>query len=456
MKNIILELVKTLEDVGWQLYLGIVFLLACSAFFSASETAFSTVNTIRLKNYADAGNKKAAMALKITQMYEKTISSILIGNNLVNIAISSIATVVFVSLLAHNASLVSTLVTTVVVLIFGEILPKTYAKQNSEKVALSVSGLLYGIIVCMTPISILFTHLQNLFIKLFKTDSTGPSVTEEELKYIIETIQNEGVLEQEEKALVQSALDFDEIPVEKIAVPRVDMSCIDIEDDIDSILNEVIPDHYSRIPVYEHSVDKIIGVLYTRDLLEAMVQRGKENIDIRQLTHESVFVHRSMKVSAVLSLLKKQKQHLAIVTDDYGGTYGLVTMEDILEELVGDIYDESDELPDEIRKQADDSFVVPGEADLDDLFERIEYKPAGFGSDYHTINGWILEVLEHIPQTGETFVFERLKITVLQMDEQRIQTLRLEILPEEQDEETREKEDGDGKGKTEFVSEPQE
>lgn len=278
-------------------------------------------------------------------MYEKTLSSILIGNNLVNIAISSIAAVLFTSWMGNAGTWVSTVVVTIVVLIFGEILPKTFAKEHSEKVALGVCGVLLAFITVLTPVSFLFLKMQHGFINLFKGEKKQPSVTEEELKYIIETIENEGVLGKEESSLVQSALEFDETPAEKIAVPRVDMVCVDVDESIDEILEKIVPEHYSRIPVYEHSVDKIIGVLYLRDMFDEMVQHGKQGLDVRRLMHQCVFVHRSMKIPAVLNMLQKQNQHMAIVTDDYGGTYGLVTMEDILEELVGEIYDESDEIP---------------------------------------------------------------------------------------------------------------
>ena len=423
----------TLEDIGWQVYLGLVALLAGSAFFSASETAFATVNTIRLKNYADAGDKKAAMALKIAEMYEKTLSSILIGNNLVNIAISSIAAVLFTSWMANAGTWVSTVVVTIVVLIFGEILPKTFAKEHSEKVALGVCGVLLAFITVLTPVSFLFLKMQHGFINLFKGEKKQPSVTEEELKYIIETIENEGVLGKEESSLVQSALEFDETPAEKIAVPRVDMVCVDVDESIDEILEKIVPEHYSRIPVYEHSVDKIIGVLYLRDMFDEMVQHGKQGLDVRRLMHQCVFVHRSMKIPAVLNMLQKQNQHMAIVTDDYGGTYGLVTMEDILEELVGEIYDESDEIPEGITRVNDNCFETAGEVDLDDLFEEIGYTPPNFDSDYHSVSGWVLEKLEHIPEPMESFVCGRLKVTVLQVEEQRIGRIRLEILPEQPD-----------------------
>jgi len=422
-----------LGDIGWQVYAGLVVLLVGSAFFSASETAFATVNTIRLKNHADAGNRKAKMALRIAEMYEKTLSSILIGNNLVNIAISSIATVLFTTWLGAAGTWVSTVVVTIIVLIFGEILPKTFAKEHSEKVALSLCGVLLGIITLLTPISFVFIKMQHAFINLFKGEKKQPSVTEEELKYIIETIESEGVLGKEESSLVQSALKFDETPAEKIAIPRVDMVCVDVEDTIDEILGKIVPEHYSRIPVYERSVDKIIGVLYLRDLFDEMVQHGKESLDVRRLMHQCVFVHRSMKIPAVLNMLQKQNQHLAIVTDDYGGTYGLVTMEDILEELVGEIYDESDEIPEGILRRDEDSFETAGEVDLDDLFEEIGYRPPDFDCDYHTVSGWVLEEMEHIPAPMESFVRDRLRVTVLQVDEQRISRVRLELLPEPKD-----------------------
>ena len=275
--------------------------------------------------------------------------------------------------------------------------------------------------------------MQHAFINLFKGEKKQPSVTEEELKYIIETIESEGVLGKEESSLVQSALKFDETPAEKIAVPRVDMVCVDVEDDIDEILGRIVPEHYSRIPVYERSVDKIVGVLYLRDLFDEIVQHGKESLDVRRLMHQCVFVHRSMKIPAVLNMLQKQNQHLAIVTDDYGGTYGLVTMEDILEELVGEIYDESDEIPEGILRIGESSFETAGEVDLDDLFEEIGYRPPDFDCDYHTVSGWVLEEMEHIPAPMESFIRDRLKVTVLQVDEQRISRVRLELLSEPAD-----------------------
>ncbi len=427
-----------MDGTGWQVYVGLILLLACSAFFSASETAFSTVNTIRLKNRADAGDKRAALALKISQMYEKTLSTILIGNNLVNIAISSIATVLFINLLGNAGSWVSTAVTTVAVLIFGEILPKTYAKEKSEKIALGVSRVLLAIETVLTPVSFLFLKLQHAFIRLLKDDDNKPSVTEEELKYIIETIENEGVLEKEEGTLVRSALEFDETPAEKIAVPRVDMFCVDVDDPADEILQKIVPEHYSRVPVYERTVDNIIGILYLRDLFDEIVQNGKENLDLRRLMHPCMYVHRSMKIPAVLNMLQKKNQHMAIVTDDYGGTYGIVTMEDILEELVGEIYDESDEIPEGMLKVKEGCFEASGEMDLEDLFGEIGYRPPDFDCDYHTVSGWVLDELEHIPKPQECFVRGRLKVTVLQVEDKWISRVGLQILPDNGEKEDQE------------------
>lgn len=212
------------------------------------------------------------------------------------------------------------------------------------------------------------------------------------------------------------------------------MVCVDVDDSIDEILEKIVPEHYSRIPVYEHSVDKIIGILYLRDMFDEMVQHGKQALDVRRLMHQCVFVHRSMKIPAVLNMLQKHNQHMAIVTDDYGGTYGLVTMEDILEELVGEIYDESDEIPEGITRVGDNCFETAGETDLDDLFEEVGYTPPDFDCDYHSVSGWVLEELEHIPEPMESFIRGRLKVTVLQVEEQRIGRIRVELLPEEQEE----------------------
>lgn len=410
-------------------YLVLLVLLGLSAYFSASETAFSTVNKIRLKNYADNGSKKAKVALDIAENYDKTISTILVGNNVVNIASSSIATMLATAMLgATSGPVIATAVTTVLVLIFGEILPKSYGKQNSETFALATAKIMRWVTILLSPVSALFLMLQKAMARFYAKGDKSPSVTEEELKYIIETIEEEGVMEENEVELVQSALDFNDVTVQEILTHRVDVTAIDINDDTEDIVNLVMQESYTRIPVYEGSIDHIIGILQSRDLLEALVRRFE--IDIRQMITEPIFVHKTKTAASMLAEFKRRKAHIAIVTDDYGGTMGIVTMEDLLEEIVGEIWDEDEEIEQEFLKLSDGSYEVSGDMDIEDLFEKFDYYNRNFNSEYSTVGGWALETLEHLPEVGETFAFDGFTIEVLEMDEQRITKLRVWFDPE--------------------------
>lgn len=402
----------------------IAVLIALSAFFSGTETAFASLNRIRMKHEAENGDVRAKRAIDISDNFDAAITTILIGNNIVNIASTAIATVLFTKLLPSSGAAVSTVVMTVLVLIFGEVLPKSFAKENSEGLALKVSGILSVLMTIFKPAVWFFKTLKKLASKMSKATEEQPSVTEEELKYIIETIETEGVLEEQERDLVQSALDFDDISVKEILVPRVDMFAVDVKEDIDTILSQVMEEHYSRVPVYEKSIDNIIGILSIRDLMEAKV-KGEE-INIREMLNQAIFIHRSMKVSAALNVLKKNKQHMAVVTDDYGGTKGLVTMEDILEELVGDIWDESDEVVSEIRQITENSYEVSGDMNVYELFEEIDFEPKDFSNNYTTVGGWVLDVIEHIPELNESFEFEGIRVTVWEIEDQRIKKLLIE------------------------------
>ncbi len=404
----------------------IVVLIAMSSFFSASETAYSSLNRIRLKHEAENGDARAKRAIDISDNFDAALTTILIGNNIVNIASTAIATVLFTRWFPASGAAVSTVVMTITVLIFGEVMPKSFAKENSEKFALSVSGILCTLMTIFKPAVWFFRMLKKFASKMGKTVDEQPSVTEEELKYIIETIETEGVLEEQERDLVQSALDFDDISVKEILVPRVDMFAVDIKEDIDVILKQVMEEHYSRVPVYEKSIDNIIGILSIRDLMEARL-KGEE-INIKEMLNQAVFIHRSMKVSAALNVLKKNKQHMAVVTDDYGGTKGIVTMEDILEELVGDIWDESDEVIDEFRQITENSFEVSGDMNVYEMFEEIDFEPKEFSNNYTTVGGWVLDVIEHIPELNESFEFENIRVTVWEVEDQRIKKLLVEKL----------------------------
>lgn len=408
-------------------------LLVFSAFFSASETAFSSLNKIRLRNYAESGDKKARRALAVSENFDKLLSTILVGNNVVNMASASIATVVATSLIGASGAAWATAVITVLVLIFGEILPKTLAKENSERIAMSFGGVLNFLIKLLTPIVFIFLKIKEFSLQLIKGDNSQPSVTEEELKYIVESIEQEGVLEEQESDLVQSALDFDEITVQEILTPRVDLVSINVEAPLETALSVVLDAHFSRLPVYRGTVDNIIGVLQVRDLLKAVVRHSDEQVS--HLVSDCVYVHKTMRISTLLAEFKAKKLHLAVVNDDYGGTMGIVTMEDILEQLVGDIWDESDEVETEFFELDNDTWQVSGDMNILELFEELEIPDRDFDSDYNTVGGWAMEMLGHVPEAGEKYCYKNLVVTVQEIEEQRILLLLVERIPTLTDEE---------------------
>lgn len=419
-----------MDSTGWLPYLFLIVLIMLSAFFSASETAFSMMNKIRLKNMAEDGDESAGSALKVAENYEKFISTVLIGNNVVNIASASLATLIFSKLLGGDrGAAVSTVVMTITVLIFGEVLPKSYAKNNSDEIVIKFSGIFRVLMKVLSPLATILVWLTNLTANKNGKGDDKPSVTEEELKYIVESIEEEGVLEEKESDLVQSALEFDEIEVQEIITPRVDMITIDVEDEWEEIVTLAKTATVSRIPVYEKTIDKIIGVVHVRDILVNQVENGRH--DIRSMIGRCLFVHKTMNISKLLENLRREKLQVAIVTDDYGGTVGLVTMEDVLEELVGEIWDEYDDVEEELVKISDDVYEVNGDCNVFDMMDELECNFKDFDSDYNTVSGWTLEELEHIPEIGEHFTFHNLRVTVLNMEEQRITRLQVEKLPED-------------------------
>lgn len=415
---------------NWIMYILLVILICLSAFFSASETAFSTVNKIRLRNRAENGNHRAKAALDIAEHYDQALSTILIGNNVVNIGSSSIATVLAVDLFGPSGAAISTAVMTVLILIFGEVIPKSLAKENSESFSLAVAGIMHVLMVITYPLVLLFILLKNLAKKISSSPGDGsPSVTEEELKYIVESIEEEGVLEEQESELVQHALEFDEKTAQYVLTPRVDMLSIDINDDLETNREIILRERYSRIPVYEDNVDDIIGILHTRDFLKAMVENRP--LDIRSMLQPAFFIYKTKKLSSLLNDFRRKKMHIALVTDDYGGILGMVTMEDLLEQLVGDIWDEDEEVEQELVALPDGSYEVQGDLNTLDLFDRIDFDARQFDSEYNSVSGWALEMLEHIPEVGESFTYRNLKVTVTEMDDQRITKLHVEFLPVE-------------------------
>ena len=419
----------------WSTIAICVVLLLLSAFFSSAETAFSSVSKIRLKNLADNGNKKAKTALYVAERYSKALTTILVGNNIVNIANSALATVFFVNIFGEaQGTVISTVVITIVVLIFGEVLPKNIAIDNAEKICITFAPVLKFLMVLLTPLSIILMGINKLYKKLARNSNhQEPSVTEDELKYIIESIEEEGVLEQQESELVQSALEFDEKTAEEILTPRVDMVAIDIDDPVEEITELVLKERYSRIPVYRDNIDKIIGVLHTRDYLEALVNNN-EKPNIEAMLQPAHFIYKTKKLSALLADFKYNKIHLAVVTDDYGGILGIVTMEDLLEQIVGEIWDEDEEVEKMSLKISDNKYEVSGDMPISDMLELFDKPTKYIETESNSVGGWALEQLANIPEPGEQFTYKELEITIREVLDQRILSMIIVYTPSETEE----------------------
>lgn len=410
----------------------IVILVLMSAFFSSAETAFSSINKIRLRNYVSEGKAGSKKAQYITDNFDKTISTILIGNNIVNIAATSISTAVITKLFGDSTGLlISTVAMTIIILIFGEILPKSIAKEHAESYGLKISGILYFLIKLLTPLNYLFTVLKNGVVKLFsKNNEASPSVTEEEIKVLVDISEEEGVIDQKEKELLHRSLDFNEILVGEIFTHRLDMVAIEVNESIEDITKLLLEERYSRIPVYEDNIDNIIGFLSEREFFAELVKN--KQVNIRDILRKPIFVVKSMKIGALLPELQRTKSHMAIVLDEFGGTAGLITMEDILEELVGEIWDEHDEKVNSITKISDTIYEIDAQYHLDDFSELLNIKRPE--STYYNVGGWVFELLSGIPKIGDVVTYKNLKITILEVDNHRLQKVRVEILPTEEEE----------------------
>lgn len=395
----------------------IAVLIVLSAFFSCVETAFSCANRIRLKSYADNGNKKAVTALWVCQNYDKVLTAILIGNNIVNLGCSSIATVLCMELFHNYGAAIATGATTLLVLTFGEVVPKCFGKEATDAIVLHTASILKVLTYALIPFVYFFIGIKSVFMKLVNIKKDQPSVTEDELKYIIDSIEEEGILEEEEKELVQSALDFDEKTALEILTPRVDVVLIDAEDDEKTIHDIILKERYSRIPVYEDNIDNIIGILHTRDYLEEL-STGRTP-DIKELVDTAHFIYKSRKLSDILADFKEKQLHIAIVTDEYGGMLGIVTMEDLLEEIVGDIWDEDEEEERTYTKLKDGRYIISGDMDLSDLFEIFEINE---DDDIESISvgGFIVEQLGTIPTVNQSVQYKGISITVKRIKNNRI------------------------------------
>ena len=409
---------------------GILVCLCLSAFCSASEMAYSSCNTVRLENQRDDGSRRAALAVKITERFDDALGAILIGNNLANIAASSLASVLVILLLGSDRyAWAATAVLTVLVIIFGETIPKITAKKAANTLALRYAPAVRAMTVLLRPLIWLVVGLVHLLTG-GETSEEEPDGEEavEELQSIIETAEDEEVLDEDQSELVQAAIDFSEISAMEVMTARVDVHAIDIEDDWDEIVSAVEASPYSRLPVYEGSVDNVIGVLYLNHFLKALTEKG-ERTEIRKLLMQPCYVYKTMKLPAVLTALRKAKQHLAIVTDEYGGTLGVVSMEDVLEQIVGDIWDDTDEIEQEVVERAEGEYELDGDMNLYDFLELVGIPEEGFEAESETLGGWTVERFGDFPHKGDSIRYENVTVTVLAMDGRRVEKLLAKVDP---------------------------
>ena len=403
---------------------GIIVCLLLSAFFSASEMAYSSCNRIRLEHLAENGNKAAAAAVRILEHFDDALSSILVGNNLVNIASSSLCSVVAILAFGSKYTWIATLIITVLVIIFGETIPKITAQKNATRFAESFSRPVRFLMILFRPVTLLVVGLVDLMTRGLKGEHTTDSDTAvEELHSIIETAEDEDVLDEDEVELISAAIDFSEVSAQEVMTARVDMLAIDVDDSWDEIMDTIEMSSYSRIPVYEDSIDNIIGVLYLNHLLKALIDN--DTVDIRELLMPASYVYKTMKLPAVLSQLRDSQQHLAIVTDEYGGTLGVVTMEDVMEELVGDIWDETDTVETDVVEKEDGVYEIDGDTVTSELVDLMGWDEDEFDFISDTVGGWCIEMLDGFPQPGEHFEYMGSEVRVLDVDERRVTRVQI-------------------------------
>ena len=403
------------------LWVALVILVGFSAFFSASETAFSSLNQIRLKSRAEDGDSSAARVLNMAEQYDKLLSTILIGNNIVNIAAASIGTILFTQMLgAERGATVSTIVLTIIVLIFGEVTPKSLAKEMPEKVATAVSPFLVLLMAMMTPLTWLFTQWKKL-LGHFVHSGEADTITEGELMTMVSEAENDGELTDRESELIRSAIEFDDVEVEEILTPRVDVVAVEDDIPLEELAQTFAESGYSRLPVYHGTIDNIIGVVHEKDFY---IARLKKATKIDDLVVPTLYTTGSTQISQLLRTLREQHHHLAVVVDEYGGTEGIITLEDILEELVGEIWDEHDEVTEDFRKQSDGSWLVSGSASVDDLYEELDL-PEEEDIDSNTVNGLVQEKTCHLPKVGDRFTLGEYDGVVTRTAKRRVTEVRL-------------------------------
>ena len=416
-------------------FAGIVILIALSAFFSASEMAYSSANRLRLEHARDSGKRSATLACFIIDRYDDALGAILIGNNLVNMASSSLVTVITILTIGEKYSALTAIAITILVITFGETIPKIVAKRNANRFALGFSYAIRGLMIILMPFVRLTVWLVRQITKPLRGEIDTTPDAADELQVLIETVEDEGVIDEERSELLQAALEFSDISASEVMTSRVDLSAINIDDDQDNIFSIIEKASHSRLPVYKDSIDNIIGVLYINHFYKALIDCP--DVNLRALLIEPLYVYKTVKLPAVLSELRRRKTHMAIVTDDYGGTMGAITMEDVLEQLVGEIWDESDEVERDILVREAGTYEVAGDLNIYDLLDYLDISENSFETESMTVGGWTLEMHGAFPRVGESFTYDNLTVTVLEMDGLRVEKVLVQVDKDENEESVR-------------------
>ena len=405
---------------------GIIVCVMCSAFFSASEMSFSACNKVRLEHESDNGNKKATVAFRIAEKFDDAISTILVGNNLVNIAASSMGSIAVMMLLSEQYAWVSTAVITILVIIFGETIPKISAKKNATSFAMKFAYPIRALMIILKPVTAIVVTLVNLITNMLPdVEEEDSDAALEELHTMIDIAEDEDVLDEDASELVSAAIDFADISASEVMTARVDIIAIDIDDPWEEILRTIDASPYSRIPVYEDSVDHVIGILSLNRFLKAMIDQ--EKVEIRSLLLPTCYVYKTMRLPAVLSSLRNAQQHIAVVTDEYGGTLGVVSMEDVLEELVGDLWDETDTVEKEIVKKGDGRYELDGDTPIYEFIELMRWKEDDFDYDSETVGGWCIEYNNGFPNVNSKFTFRDSEVTILEVSKRRVRRVQVQV-----------------------------
>ena len=415
------------------LVISLVILVIFSGIFSATETAYSVASKIKLKSMDNDGKPGAKGALDILDHYDKFLSTVLIGNNIVNILSATLATILFTRIYGEGGATISTIVMTLLVLMFGEIAPKSIAKQAPEAFACRLVGLVKFFMTILTPLSLVFRGWQNLVQHMIHVENDDSDI-QDELITMVDEAEREGDLEEHESDLISAAIEFNDLDVRDVLTPRVDVVAVEIGTPVEEIERTFRMNSFSRLPVYERSIDNIVGLIHEKDFYNLLYQ-DKEKAIIRKIIKPVVYTSENVKISTLLKQLQKAKVHLAVVLDEYGGTAGIITMEDIIEELVGEIWDEHDTVKEYYQKIDDQTYLVQCDADIDDMLDRFGEKPEEDEYDFITVSGWVIHELDHIPQVGEEFDFGHLHITITKADQRKVIQIRVEIRPKKEEKE---------------------